>query len=97
MRQNILEALIDSIEERRPVALATVTAAPQAGCIGRHAVIWLEGEPLGGLGLGELEPQILADAQGVLRGRSHKTLSYATESGPVRVFVEVQHRPPRFD
>ena len=31
MRQNILEALIDSIEARRPVALATVTAAPKRG------------------------------------------------------------------
>ena len=94
MRQNTLEALIDSIEARRPVALATVTVAPETGCIGRHAVIWLDGEPLGGLGLGKLESQILADAQGVLRGRNHKTLGYSTDTGPVRVFVEVQHRPP---
>jgi xanthine dehydrogenase accessory factor len=94
MPDNILNALISSVEARRPVALATVTAAPDPACIGRHAVVWLDAEPLGDLGLGEIEAQALAGAQDVLRGRVHNTLSYATTAGQVKLFVEVQHRPP---
>jgi xanthine dehydrogenase accessory factor len=94
MSNAVLSALIASVEARRAVALVTVTAAPDLACIGRHAVIWLDAEPLGELGLGELEAQTLADAQTALAGRVHKTLSYATPAGPVKLFVEVQHRPP---
>jgi xanthine dehydrogenase accessory factor len=94
MNSHILPALISSIEARRPAALATVTDAPDPACIGRRAVIWLDAEPLGELGLGELAARALADAQDVLRGRVHKTLIYTTADGPVRLFVEVQHRPP---
>jgi xanthine dehydrogenase accessory factor len=94
MPDDILNALISSLEARRPVALATVTAAPDPACIGRHAVVWLDAEPLGELGLGELEAQALSDAQGVLRGRVHKTLTYTAPAGQVKLFVEVQHRPP---
>jgi xanthine dehydrogenase accessory factor len=94
MPDNILSALLSSVEARRPVALATVTAAPDPAAVGRHAVVWLDAEPLGALGLGELEARALADAQDVLRGRVHKTLSYATPAGQVKLFVEVQHRPP---
>lgn len=94
MPDTILNALLSSIEARRPVALATVTAAPDLACIGRHAVVWLDAEPLGELGLGDLEALALADAQAALAGRVHKTLSYATPAGQVKLFVEVQHRPP---
>jgi xanthine dehydrogenase accessory factor len=94
MTNAILSALIASVEARRPVALATVTAAPDLACIGRHAVVWLDAEPLGDLGLGEIETQALADAQNVLRGRVHSTLSYAAPAGQIKLFVEVQHRPP---
>lgn len=94
MSAEILSALISSLEERRPVALATVTAAPDPACVGRHALVWLDAEPLGSLGLGAIEAQALADSQEVLRGRVHKTLSYATPVGQIKVFVEVQHRPP---
>ena len=60
MPDTILDALLSSVEARRPVALATVTAAPDPASIGRHAVVWLDAEPLGSLGLGELEAQALA-------------------------------------
>ena len=93
MQKDVLEALVESMEARRPVALATVTAAPWPASVGRHAVVWLDAEPLGGLGLGEVEPQVLTDAQAVLRGRNHRTLNYQTEAGRIKVFVEVQHRP----
>lgn len=94
MSQPILNALISSLEARRPVALVTVVAAPSLAVVGRHAVVWLDAEPLGSLDLGDLESQVLADAQAVLRGRNHKTLTYDTDAGPVKVFVEVQQRPP---
>ena len=58
---------------REPVALATVVSGPSAG---REAVVWLDKPPLGDLGLGDLEPQVIADAQEVLRGRQHKLLRY---------------------
>ena len=94
MPDTVLTALISSVEARRPVALATVTAAPDPAVVGRHAVVWLDAEPLGSLGLGDIEAQALADAQDVLRGRVHKTLSYTAPAGQVKLFVEVQHRPP---
>lgn len=90
MPDTFLTALTTSIEARRPVALVTVTGSPDAAVIGRHALVWLDGEPLGELGLDELERVALTDAAGVLRSRNHKTLTY----GPVTLFVEVQHRPP---
>lgn len=93
MQQDLLEALVGSIEQRRPVALATVIAAPWTASVGRHAVVWLDAVPLGDLGLSESELPVLAAAQAVLRGRNHKTLSYKTEAGLIQVFVEVQHRP----
>ncbi len=94
MRQGILQALIEAIEVQRPVALATVIAAPDPRTVGRHAVVWLDADAVGELGLGDLEYQVLADATEALRRRNHCMLSYPTAAGPVRVFVEVQHRPP---
>jgi xanthine dehydrogenase accessory factor len=96
-----ISTLLASIRAREPVALATVIDGPNAG---REAVVWLDRLPLGTLGLGELEPSVVADAQDVLRGRQHRLLRYAEargqESGsesteqPFSVFVEVQRRAP---
>ena len=47
---------------------------------GREAVVWLDKPPLGDLGLGDLAPQVIADAQEVLRGRQHKLLKYEIPS-----------------
>lgn len=92
---DLLQALLSSVEARQPVALVTVLAAPVQEAVGHHALVWLDREPLGSLGLGELEAQALADARQVLRGRNHKVLAYATPGeGETRLFVEVQHRPP---
>lgn len=78
---------------REPVALATVTSGASAG---REAVIWLDRPPLGDLGLGDLAPQVIADAQTVLRGRQHKLLRYPTADSPspITVFIDVQRRAP---
>ena len=55
-------------------------------------MIWLDRPALGDLGLEDLEPQVIADVQDVLRGRQHKLLRYPASS--FSVFVEVQRRAP---
>lgn len=88
-----IAALRASTLAREPVALATVVSGPSAG---RAAVIWLDRPPLGDLGLGDLEPQVIADAQQVLHGRQHKLLRYPTSNTrpATSVFIEVQRRAP---
>ena len=90
----LLAALRESILNREPVALATVVrrtaASGQEGGPGQQAVIWLDREPLGSLGLGDKEAQAIDDTRAVLRGRQHKLLKYEEAS----VFVEVQRRAP---
>lgn len=88
--------LLASMGQREPVALATVVSGPSAG---HKAVIWLDKPPLGDLGLGDLEPQVIADARDVLRGRQHKLLRYPATGNQVpassfSVFIEVQRRAP---
>lgn len=82
-----IAALQASMRSRASVALATVVSGASAG---QEAVIWLDRPPLGELGLGEHEAQVVADAQAALRTRQHKLLKYDAGS----VFVEVQHRAP---
>jgi xanthine dehydrogenase accessory factor len=90
------EALLQSVRSREPVALATVVSGAGAG---QQAVVWLDRSPLGDLGLGDLEPQVIADAQEVLRGRQHHLLRYPIPNPQppipdIAVFVEVQRRAP---
>jgi xanthine dehydrogenase accessory factor len=73
---SFVSVLLASIRAREPVALATVIDGPN---VGREAVVWLDKPPLGTLGLGELGPRVIADAQEVLRGRQHKLLKYGVE------------------
>jgi xanthine dehydrogenase accessory factor len=92
--QALLAELLKSIDEQRAVALVTVVKAsgPYAAALGRHALVWLDGDPLGSLGLGGLEARALADAGQALNQRRPQLLSY--EDGQVELFVEVQRRPP---
>jgi xanthine dehydrogenase accessory factor len=92
--QALLAELLKSIDEQRAVALVTVVKATgdYAAGLGRHALIWLDQEPLGSLGLGALEARALADASQALDQRRPQLLSY--EDGQVELFVEVQRRPP---
>jgi len=94
MLPGMLAALRESMLNREPVALATVVqgsaVSPSAGATGQQAVIWLDREPLGSLGLGAMEVQAIEDARAVLRGRQHKLLKYEEAS----IFVEVQRRAP---
>jgi len=70
-------AILQSVAERDPVALATVVAGPG---VGQQAVVWLDRPALGDLGLGALAPRVIADAQEALRGRQHKLLRYSIAS-----------------
>ena len=90
----LLAELLESIDEQRAVALATVVkaAGDYAPALGHHALVWLDREPLGSLGLGDLEARALAEAgQTLVQGQS-QLLTYA--DGQVELFVEVQRRPP---
>jgi xanthine dehydrogenase accessory factor len=92
--QDLLAELLKSIDEQRAVALVTVVKATgdYAAALGRHALVWPDQEPLGGLNLGALEARALADAGQALNQRRPQLLSYA--DGQVELFVEVQRRPP---
>ncbi|HIC89872.1 MAG TPA: XdhC/CoxI family protein [Anaerolineae bacterium] len=93
---DLLSPLLESLRHKRPVALVTVTRAEGRweACLGRRAVVWSDQEPLGDLGLDELQEQVLADACGALNGRMHRMLKYATPAGDVEVFVEILQSPP---
>ncbi len=92
--QDLLAELLKSIDEQRAVALVTVVKATgdYAAALGRHALVWPDQGPLGGLNLGALEGRVLADATQALSQRRPQLLSY--EDGQVELFVEVQRRPP---
>ena len=93
---SILAVLAESLEQRRGVALVTVIRAGGAWAAsrGRHALVWLDQDPLSELDLGAWEPRILADARRALQGKQHQLLDYTREAGqPLQVFVEIQRRP----
>lgn len=97
MTDPILSALLESLSQKRGVALVTVIAAdgPYQASQGRRALVWRDQPALGDLGLGDLEARVLADASAVLGGKQHRILDYTQETGaPLRVFVEVQRQPP---
>jgi xanthine dehydrogenase accessory factor len=98
MNEEILQALLASLDEREAVALIAVTSATGAyeGTMGNHALLWLDSErtPVGDLGLGELSEHIHYDARRALLDREHRHLTYTRPEGEVKVFVEVQVQPP---
>lgn len=98
MNQDLLQALLASLEEREAVALVTVTSATGVfeGTAGQHSLVWLnsEREPLGELGLGGLSTHVFYDARRTLLDREHRHLTYTRPEGEVKVFVEVQVQPP---
>jgi xanthine dehydrogenase accessory factor len=113
MNNEILQALLAALDEREAVALVSVTSANGIfeGTMGNHALIWLDAgrEPLGDLGVGELNAHILYDARRALLDREHRHLTYTwplandqankahssdAATSEVKVFVEVQVQPP---
>jgi xanthine dehydrogenase accessory factor len=79
-----MDTLRAATTAREPVALVTVVRGlPDTGqAPGRQAAVRLDAPPLGSLGLGELEPLVIADSRETLQGRQHKLLQYQqTETG----------------
>ncbi len=93
--QELVKWLLQSVEERKSMALLTVVSAPggEAGCLANKALIWLDGKPVSNLGLGQMEPTILEDARLALEEGECRLLEYEIAGQEVEVFVEV-HRPP---
>lgn len=91
---SLLAELLGSIGDHRSVAMVTVVKATgdYTAALGRHALVWLDRDPLGSLNLGALEARVLADATKALMQRRPQMLTYA--DGQVELFVEVQRRPP---
>lgn len=71
-----LDALRAAVAARQPVALVTVVRGLPGGPATGQAVVRLDAAPLGSLGLGELEPLVIADSQEALQGRRHRLLQY---------------------
>ncbi|MCX6047156.1 MAG: XdhC family protein [Chloroflexi bacterium] len=98
MNQQVLQAIVASIDNRESVALISVTEADGAfaGNVGHHAALWLDATraPVGDLALGELTEQIYTDARRALDDRKHRRLDYTTTEGSLKIFVEVQAQPP---
>lgn len=85
--------LLQSIMNREKVALVTVIRNRESSGVGNKVIIWSDRKTDGGLGLGEIEDQVLVDAQDALSLRKHRILRYPDQD--LEVFVEVQRRPPR--
>jgi xanthine dehydrogenase accessory factor len=98
MNDQVLAAMLQSLDSRTAVALVSVTAAdgPAAAQLGHHLVLWLDADrpPVGDLDLGELTDHIVYDARRALAEREHRRLTYAQPDGNVTLFVEVQVQPP---
>jgi xanthine dehydrogenase accessory factor len=98
MNDELLQALLASLDAREAVALISITSATgvYANAMGNHALVWLENErqPLGDLGVGELSDHIFYDARRALLDREHRHLTYTKPDGEVKAFVEVQVQPP---
>ena len=88
---SLLDALLESLHRKEPVALVTVIKSQDPAQVGRKAVVWLGRPPLGALGLAEVEQRVLADAAAILTAGKHQTLRYPDQG--LELFVEVQHRP----
>jgi len=98
MNEQVLQAILASIEQRESMALLSVTEgtgvfAPQ---VGRHRVLWLDPAqtPIGDLELGALAAEVDAAARSALAARAHRHLPYSTDQGTLKVFVEAQAQPP---
>ena len=98
MNNQVLQAVLASIENRESVALISVTEATGsfASVIGQHAALWLDAAlpPVGNLDLGELTEQVYTDARQALDDRKHRQLDYTTAQGHIKIFVEAQAQPP---
>lgn len=99
MKQDLLAALLASVDQGESVALLSVTDGDGefATTVGNHCVLWLDVNraPVGTLTLpAQLTTEIYEAARDALHLRQHRHLRYTTDAGTVKIFVEVQAQPP---
>lgn len=98
---NVLNALVKAIENRKPVALATVIDVQGASParVGFKLLVHVDGECVGNVGGGELEKRVREAAREALAEASAKTVHYSLREdgedavgmlcgGDVTVFIE---------
>ena len=97
----VLKTLIEALENRQPVALATVIEVQGASParIGFKILVWPDGRSLGNVGGGELENRVRAAAQEALQKGAAATIHHSSREtgedaigmlcgGEVTVFIE---------
>lgn len=98
MQQEVLDALLESLDRREAVAVVTVTDADGAyvEMIGRHCLVWFDHgrAPVGALDLGAAMETIVAQARDALFVRDHRHIDHRDARGYAKVFIEVQVQPP---
>lgn len=94
--QELVRWLLQSIEERKPLALLTVVSATgeEAGCLTNKALIWLDQQPVSNLGLGQMDSTVLEEARLALEEGECRLLEYEIAGQELKVFVEVHRLPP---
>jgi xanthine dehydrogenase accessory factor len=99
-----LGGVVDDIEARRPVAVATVVEHERPDWVGRRLVVRPEGtthapEREGTLGSGRADDAVADDVRGALASGHTETLTYGPDGQRrgegMRVFVSVFAPPPR--
>lgn len=96
--QQILGAVLASLDQRRPVALVTAIAGSgvYAGQVGRRLIVWSDpSQPAqGDLAPSGLGDQVLGDARAALAARTARSIEYQPDDGFLQLFVDVQTPPP---
>jgi xanthine dehydrogenase accessory factor len=97
--QQILEAVLASLDQRLPVALVTATAAAGvfAGQEGHRLLVWPDpSQPAqGNLSARGFARQILADTHAALAARKARSVEYRAGDGMLQLFIDVQAPPPQ--
>jgi len=91
-------ALVDSVRDGEPVALATVTEHPDPVVRGRRVLVWRDRDE-GRLASARMHDAVVDDARGLLEAGRSGTLHYGTDGQRrgegMSVFVNVFQPPPR--
>lgn len=91
MSDPLLDALLEAVARREPVALVTIIEAT-GPLRGRRALVWQDATRLPLADAAE-PPLPLADLAGAARAALARGLSTTTDLGDLRLFVEVQSPP----
>jgi xanthine dehydrogenase accessory factor len=88
----IYQALKESLDAERPVAVATLVEAPEN--VGDKLLVHPDGTTIGGLGAGLDQQEIVRDALAMLARAESGIKTYTTAAGDLGVFFETYPPPP---